>query len=450
MSNLVNRLLGGIWSRGRDKSIVVNTVESDYIQRLNEYYSSSFITFLNIGSEKEVQEYLTDCPVISSIMYRKTEAFLRGNFSVLDARTGNELMGVNKRWESILVNPNPLQSFSGFMGQVYYYTKAFGYCLILKNSVNSAIEGEKVSSLWVLPPNFTDIKFKKILPFNISNFYDIIESIKIKYNGISAEIDKESVFIFRDSTELRSDKYLPVSRISKVKYPASNIIKNYNTRGRLITKPYGLLSNTAKDNISTLPMDSDEKEALYREWSKYSTSDGGRDIVISNASLSWQSMMPVVRDLQLLELMKSDAAAICDVLGYEYDLLSRDVGGVALNNKNEANKLLYQNFIISEGEDMMVQLGKLLNADLNGIKFVVDYSHLPVFSEDKKFASESKKRDTELVLLQWDNYLITHDMMMTYLGLDIVKEYVGKYKYEMPYSEIKNNQDEEQNQGQGN
>jgi hypothetical protein len=161
-------------------------------------------------------------------------------------------------------------------------------------------------------------------------------------------------------------------------------------------------------------------------------------------------MMPVVRDLQLLELMKSDAAAVCDVMGYEYDLLSRDIGGVALNNKNEANKLLYQNHIIPEGEDIVNQIEMLLNASANGIKIVVDYSHFPVFSEDKKFDSESKKRDTELYLMQWDNYLITHDYMMTMLGMEVVSEYVGKYKYEMPYSEVKNENNEQEINSKGN
>ena len=425
---------------GGDKSINKNAPAGiASISYVNSFFADDIVSMLSYSSDTNIVKAITECPQVATILYRRAQSFANGKLEVLKTSNDNYVTGENKRFQKLVDKPNVLQNGRQFRGQVEFYTLAFGYCPILLMRPEGMNE---VSSMWIIPPQICKIEFKKILPFYVNDFGELIEKISIRYKGKDYILNKDDIGFFKDTTENRKDCPLPASRLTSLSYPISTSIQNYKSRSRLISKPYGILSNQTKDNISTLPFSPEDKEELQKEWAKYGTNDGQYDMVLTNAALQFTSMMPPIRDLQLLELLKSDSAVMCDVIGYEYDLLSRDIGGVALNNKNESNKLLYQNYVIPSALNFDEQLGEMLNAEDNKIKFVTDYSHLPVFQMDEKLKAEMNKLTSENATYLFQNNAITHERYMQLIEEEVVSEYASLYYFEMPFNQQKNTTNE--------
>ena len=62
------------------------------------------------------------------------------------------------------------------------------------------------------------------------SIYDMIETVEFTYNGKITQISKEDIYFFTDTTTTIDDLMFPMSRLSALKYPINNIIKNYESR----------------------------------------------------------------------------------------------------------------------------------------------------------------------------------------------------------------------------
>jgi len=412
------------------------------------WFSQDVVDFFSLATDKDIVKGITECPQVAAILYRKSQAFANGKLQVLKMSNDNLVTGKFEKWQKLVDKPNILQNGKQFRSQVEFYTLAFGYCPILTIKVED-MTGEFVKSMWVIPPHTCKITYKKIQPFYSETFNDLIDTFVICAHGKEYPIDVNDIFIYKDITDTRSDIPLPKSRITTLHYPINNAVLNYKSRARLISKPYGLLSNAAKDAISTIDLDPEERDKVQQDLKNYGTEDGQWDMVITNATLQFTPMMPSVKDLDLLNLMKSDSAVICDVLGYEYDLLSRDIGGVALNNKNESSKLLYQNFIIPEAENLDEQTGQMLKAEENKVKYVSDFSHLPVFQEDEMSKANTSKVQGENATFLWEKNAITHGVYMKRLKEPVVTEWENLYFYQMPFNQKADNNSNQNNNDNG-
>lgn len=418
-------------------------------------YKSLTTSFFGVSSDNEIIEAITECPQVGSILFNKCNAYINGRTEVLQVANDNPVRGLKKDWQKFINRPNILQSGSQFKAQLKFYIMAFGYCPVLRIMPDGFETGTNITGMWILPPHSTEIVFKKGNPMYETDFYDLIDYVKIEKDGKKYIIPKEDVYIFTDTTPLRVDSYLPSSRISILKYPINNIVKGYKSEGRMISKPLGILSNTAQDNISNISLDPLEKDQLKSDLNKYGTGDGLQDIIITDVALKWEHMMYPVAEMQVIELRNSNSAAICDGLGYPFDLTGKEKGST-FNNSGNADKLLYQNYIIPEAINIDEQFGECLFAELNKVRYVTTYVHIPALQENAKEKAEVDKTNTETLLAQFNSYVITYGQLQEGLkSRDINKSWDQLYKYQIPefnnkQNENNNNQNADAGGNQGN
>ena len=149
----------------------------------------------------------------------------------------------------------------------------------------------------------------------------------------------------------------------------------------------GILSNDQKDISGTIPLTDEEKESLRNQYqSLYGLSARQAKVIITNASLKWQSISFNVKDLMLLEGIEKNIQLIADALGYPYDLLSTSKG-VTYENKAEAKKLLYQDSIIPIANLYAEKLTGFFGLENAKIEF--DFSDIECLKKSEKEAAET-------------------------------------------------------------
>lgn len=366
-----------------------------------------------------IEYFLMNCPPLTTIINRKAQAFINGKAEVLSIRTGNYIE--DKALVSLLAKPNPVQTDRQFRSQVYSYIQAYGYCpVLIKRPVGFEMDYTKISSMWVLPPNYVNILTNKKY-LTAKSHMDMVDKIEFTYEGMTTEIDKDSVYIFTDLSTNFDNLVMPDSKLIPLRYPINNIIKNYEARGTIAEKrgAIGILSNARADSVSTLPLTQAEKKELQEDYSRYGLGRNQWQVVITNASLNYQSMVMPVRDMMLLEMETADVMTIADAFGYPSVLLANEKG-TTYSNQEGAERKLYQDTIVPEAVNYEEQLNDMLGLVQHGRKVCYDFTWLPSLQEDEKLKAEVRRIQGEAVIQEFNNNVITWNEMREGLFLDTV------------------------------
>lgn len=398
--------------------------------------AKSFIDLLGITSWNDVSKentayYLKTCPPLATIINRKAQAFINGKLEVLNANTDNYIQGKNKRWSELLSKPNPLQTERQFRAQLYSYMQAYGYCPVLIVRPAGFTDYSQISQLWIIPPPFIEVETNDKYLYT-SSIKDQINSIKLKVNNTVSPLNKEDIYFFTEIGTNITNIAFPDSKLVPLKYPINNIIKNYEARGTIAEKrgAIGILSNSRADNISTLPLTETEKRDLQADYSRYGMNKDQWQLIITNASLNYQSMTMPVRDMMLLEMEKADVMAIADAFNYPSVLLASEKG-TTYSNQADARRGMYQDAIVPESMNIDEQYNDMLHAKENGIKICYDFTWLPILQEDEKLKAEVRRVMGTAVIQEFDNNIITFNRMRELLGEDTIGG-MDKFKYELP------------------
>lgn len=428
-------------------------------------YMATGVDFFDIGTAKTILKAMTECPQVSTILFRKGQAHANG-ITTLTQTNGNPLRGPKAdMWQRVFDRPNIFQNRAQYVVMRNIFLGSSGWCAEYKEIPLGM--GPENMQRRLLNPLQCEIVWKQRTLFGVTDRAELIDKFYYTENGIRREIkDFENLYFYTNPNVFGINKgYLPESPLKSLKYPINNSIINYKSRNRLIKKPFGALSGKNKDDVSMIPLNPDEIKEIQNSYrNNYGTEfDDQDDLIITSSDVSFVPFMYPIKDLQLLELLKSDSAVICDVMGYEYDLLARDLGGVALNNKNEAGKNLYQNHIIPEAKNQDEQEMESLNASMNGFIISTDFSHLPVMQEDKKLSSEALRNNVQALVVAFKNNQCSYDDMVSRIGVSQPNaQWKGKWWYEfLPEEKAQfdnshnlnngnNNGNQGSNQGQGN
>ena len=391
------------------------------------------ITWEGMDSPQQIADWILKCPPLAFVLNRKAMAFVNGHREVLNVNTGNEVRGKDKEWAKLLANPNPLQTDRQFRVELYTYIQAFGYCPVLIDQPAGFTDFSKVQNIWVLPPNFCTIYFKDDVksPFRAKDWQSLVDYIDFHYEGYTTRLNKSQVYFFTDITTNMDSMQFPDSKLIPLKYPINNIIKSYEARGVIADRrgAVGLLSNERGDNISTLPMTNKEIEETQNAYRKYGMNKDQWQLFITNIPMRYQQMAMPVKDMMLLEMEEADVRTICNALGYPYHLLSNSEG-TTFSNMQTADASLYQNFIIPESMNFAEQLNKAIHAIENGVQITYDYSWLPVMQADEKLKAETRKRQGEALMNEFNMNFITWNQVREGLGLD-KESGMDKYRYQL-------------------
>jgi len=384
------------------------------------------VIYFESGTDKDIKTALTECPPIRYIINKKARAFCSGNIVAQYITTGNPVKGMDKIFQDIIDKPNFIQTGYQFKMQNYAQMQAFGLSVCLK-----IMAGGQLSSIWALPNDKVEIEWlENWTPFKRKNILSAIKSIK--YCG--EDLNKDDIYVFTDSTPCETGMILPVSRLVALKHQINNLIINYTSRGRLMNKPMGILSNDIKDNISGMDLDPDEITKLHNDFDKYGLSASQRRFIITNANLDWKPISFPLSDMQMDIFERNDTITIAEGLDYPPFLLGISEKGI-YNNVSEAYKALYTGSIIPDGENYVQQLVQCFNSSTKNVTYIIDFSHLAVLQEGLKYKNEARQILVDTLVVEFNANAITYGAFMEALGNQLVRpEWKDMYAFELPFS----------------
>ena len=283
-----------------------------------------------------------------------------------------------------LNNPNPLSSGKSLLTSFKIYEQSTGNGFLYKNK-NSELS-RIPSALWALPSDSMIVDPTGKIYDQVS-IDEIIQKYTMRIGSLNKDFETDKILHtkIKDSIE----ELVAESPFTTLKKPISNIVGAYNTRNVLINNKgaLGILSSESKDSDGAIPLSSKERERVTKEYlEKYGTGANQSSIIISSAALKWSPMSFPTKDLMLFEEIDADFAVILDFYGLDENIFTRTKGST-FENKNQGLKATYQNTIIPEAKSFSQQMTKFLNVQ-NG-ELYLDYSHLPVFQEDKNDLSDA-------------------------------------------------------------
>ena len=220
------------------------------------------------------------------------------------------------------------------------------------------------------------------------------------------------------------------SRLIALQDPISNIIAAYEARNVLITRKgaLGILSNNSKDAAGAIPLKDIEKKDLQDEFKRYGLAKDQYQVIITSASLQWQSMTFPTKELMLFEEIEDDVRQIADNYEYPMYLLGFKAGST-FSNVGEAKKSLYQDAIIPEAESIYLAFTNFFNTEKYGFSFQVFYDHLEILQKSEKDKAEAFKIKNEGYKIAYEMKILTREEWRTGIDYDPTK-FNGETFYE--------------------
>lgn len=399
-------------------------------RRGNDRYTQTpgmYQNFLNLFNKSEQwvsidgkeSELLKTTPQLNAVIYRRAEMVANGIWKHYNAK-GEEVE--NSDVVKLLNRPNPLQSRKEWIIQNDIQKSVYG------NSLTYLLRGSSLalpSALWNLSPQYVTIDRTGLL-FNQTDLKNIVTKYKLKYDGTTgkSQMEMEPHEVMHRNIQDIDDPLLGTSPFHALKMPISNIRAAYGFRNVIITEKgaLGILSNNSKNSSGAIPLSADERKRIDKEYTRnYGISDKQRKIIMSNASLVWQPMSYPTKEMMLFEEVTDDFRIIIDKYGMDEALFA--VGGVGntgttFENKNMAEKRVYEDTIIPEGEDLANSLTYKLGLEDKGERLELNYSHLAILQEDmvSKTQVQKNKAETAKTMKESDG-LWTDDEIKEVVGL---------------------------------
>ena len=325
-------------------------------------------------SERGVREAYEKGAVLSSAINKRAQFFGNAKVHVMDSNGNEPNTSQANEIRKLLKKPNKLTSWRKMYVTTELYRMLYGYCVWIKFS---AYEGAIPSALYIVRPDYISI-----IPDKNRAYMGKNEAVKIRIGGEDTKLTLNDLIIFNDiKTGFGEDPFFAQSRITAltdetilgavISDAELAIIRN---RGAL-----GILTKDVKDS-SAAGFYEDDRKAVQEAYKKYGISSNQWNIIIATTALKWQSMVPPLKDLMLVELEEQTAKKICGVFDVPYELLPMS-GHSAYANRKEAKKELYQDFAIPTSEGDAELLTDSICGE-TGLHIQFDYSDIAVLQED--------------------------------------------------------------------
>lgn len=357
------------------------------------------------------------CSPLSLILSKRVEYMSKGIAQcVKDTKSGKEITAgteVNQAFLKILRNPNPLQTFMQYIAQVETMIALYGYCPVLKVKASGF---DVVSELWPLPPGMLRITENKKY-YTATSMHDMIDKIEFIYKGVTSTISKEDVYFYTGKSCTIDNLLFPFSKVAANKETIEALIKNTEARRGIIEDrgALGIISNQAKDSISTLPLDPKEQKLLEDRLMKSKGLTAGQSkLIVTNSTLNYQRITMDMAELQLIENAKYDTGLLCDSFGFEPSLLSM-YSDNKFDNKKEADRQQYENYIIPSAESLMQQTTECTGADAEKVKYVMLFDHIGCLQANEKDKAEVRAKNITSTISQFTKGFITYGRAMEVL-----------------------------------
>lgn len=387
--------------------------------------TKDFYTFTGMSSIKCAYD---DCPPLAAIVNRCASAFIAGNTWLMDSG-GKEANGVVAEGiRTLLKSPNPLQTWTQFEAQLSIYIQLYEQCLILP-IYSVGFESKPPAQLWIIPPDIVTYQYKTGAYWNTGNY---IQSVMIAYASDITVLPYEKFIHIKGYVLSSVVPVIPGSRIKSIAKNINNLIGIYDSKNVLINYrgSMGILSQEKDTSgAGNIPLEESEKDDIQSGLMQYGLRSSQKRYIITNASLSWQSMQMPYKDLMLSEWAQDDVMVLCDALNYPYRLLAAEKSA-SYNDVKEFKKMLYQDHIIPLSKIIYEQLTEGLQLDKHGIHLEKDYSEIYALQEEEGKKATARKVRNEALQIEFMNNLITLNRWRELNGEDTVTD-GNKYYYEL-------------------
>lgn len=358
---------------------------------------------IDFNADDYVGRAYDSCGTLKTVVNRNALAMANGSWWISDKDTND----MADRYPDImqrLAAPNPYQSFQEFIIELEVYRQLYGECYVYF----AAAEGKGAQNAyawWAIAPNRVTITSHRNKL--AAERGDITYSI----DG-NVSIPEEKMLYIRD-VNVDTNLWPAIDRKANRVYSVRNAINNLilaeealfainKDRGAL-----GILSNSAEDAAGHIPMTDTEKEDIQSKFANaYGLAAGQWKVIVTDANLKWQPMTMSVKDLQLLEGMQKNEQSICDVFNYPYELLS-DTRGVTYANKREAEKAMYEDFVIPMSRIYAEAFTRALQ--LKDAQFMIDFSHLSFMKAADKDKADAFAKNATAVLDLYQRGIISRE-----------------------------------------
>ncbi len=377
--------------------------------------------FFNINEEQSCLRAFNECPPLKNIILKRSKAFNAGIIEVVKT-TESQNYVKDQDILNLLNRPNVLQTQKQFFAQQNIYIDIFGYCPVLK--IKGAFN--VITSIWNIPPWLFDLNYTgKWLKQN--KVQGIYSDYVLMWEGGRTDLNFDDLFfIFDDSIGTQTDAALtiPDSRMVSQEYPINNIIGTYKSLNTLISKKgaIGILSNSSKDQIGTVPLNPEDKKQLQDDFKSYGLTGQANQIIITNASLNWQSMALPIKDMLFFEGLQEFTNSLCDAYGYPPELLAQAKKDINYENKKAAKKDLFSSTIIPEGNSRMEQFSNGIIEPDKKQRIQYNFEMIDVLQEEKLIQYQAEAAINTACQTEYNAGLITKNDWRIRLGLDKLSE----------------------------
>lgn len=342
--------------------------------------------YFSLDTEDDYRKIYNTCPPVKAIIGKRASMFLNGKIEIINKNTQNTQRGPNARLlRDKLKRPNVLQTWRSFFVQFHTYIDLFGYCPVLK--VNPAGMNDEISSLWCLPPWLFDVEFTGKWREQ-TELKGIYKAFYFTWGGVKKQLDMDNICLVLDSgigTDDDGNLLMPDARLKGTEYQVSNIMAALKTRNTLIVRKgaIGILSNIGRDQAGPMKLEKKDKDALQEDFARYGLTGEEWQVIITDASLQWQSMTFPTKEMMLFEEVEEAILRLCDQLGL-YSDLTGTIKKSTFANQSEAKKAQYQDYIITDAENRIEQLSAFLISPDENATLQITFDHIEVLQKSKK------------------------------------------------------------------
>lgn len=278
--------------------------------------------------------------------------------------------------------PNRVQNIVDFVATVEAMMQIFGKAYIVRIEA-AGMPGQ--FELFVVPnPCVTEVS-------QMSQRVSFIPDEDVKeYNvticGHSIKIDKEEMFIVRDSSYNLNACGGSISRMEALQKPINTFISSYEAVHELMVNRGMLaiisLTSGSGDIIrdSRLPETGDEKKNIQKAFAKYGMRADQMKYAITSMNAAVSPVSSTITDLGLTDVQKTCKKEIADI--YQVPSVLLDVEGATYANAKEAKKILYNDAIIPEAVNILTVINGIYGFE--GFRVMPYFDHLELFQQAKR------------------------------------------------------------------
>lgn len=318
------------------------------------------------------------CTPLHTVLDKLGTMMSRGKLYITD-NDGNERRKYNDLRE-LLLRPNPLQTFGGFVKQAEMCLRLHGYCPI---SLVRGTNGATPLAMWILPPDKFHLEGTGKYAFQF-DAEEVVKRAYLQWGGRELELEPWEYVVIQDGQMAVSDLWgsdiLFPTASDSLSQPVSNWVASMSASHTLLVNggPKGVLSGGKPDELGNYSIGSKEEDEIRDKFKeKYGLVGKKYPVIVTRYPLQW---VPLDFDADKLKLHEEDSrctAAICNALGLNPNLFN----DAKYDNQESAKKSAYQDVVIPDSLKIAEALTQAICRD--GAMVKIDFTDVECLQVNK-------------------------------------------------------------------